>query len=317
MAQTLTQGNSALQVGDVFTTHRSAYLPAGPGGENITWDFSTLATGNVVTYTNVTPASTGHGSSYPASTVAQQLSTGEILFVQADASGMQLWGQASNGEVHVYTDPEGFMTYPCSYGSAWVDEYAATFVSAGTEWVRNGTISATADGYGTLVMPYGTLDNVLRVHVVQTTQDVYSGGEQLTVFNVHYFYRVGVRYPVVTVMDGIITTDFGSFPIQTLVWIDQATVGMAEALQRPIGLDLFPNPATAQVNVVFSADGATPVQLEVIDAAGRVVHQRDLGLRSMGIQREQVDVAAFAPGLYTVRLTNGHGGQGVQRLVVE
>lgn len=317
MAQTLTEGNNAIQVGDVFTTHRAAYLPAGPGGENVTWDFSGLATGTIVTYTHVNPASTGYGASFPASTVAQQLSTGEIMFVQTDASGMQLWGQVADAEVQTYSDPERFMTYPCSYGTAWVDEFEGTFNVSGTQWVRNGTVSATADGYGTLVMPYGTLDNVLRVRAVQTTQDVYEGGSQLTLFNVHYFYRVGVRYPVVSVSDGTVTTDFGTFPIQFVTWIDEGTVGIAEALQRSIGLELYPNPAYAQVNIVFTADGSTASTLQVIDASGRVIHQRGLGQRSAGIQLEQLDVTGFAPGVYSVCITDGKGGRGVQRLVVE
>lgn len=317
LGQTLTEGNSAVRVGDVFTTHRAPYVPPGNGGENVTWDFSTPGTGTIVAYTHVAPASTPYAASFPASNVAQQLSTGEILFVQSDASGMQLWGQYGDSELQVYSDAERFMTYPCSYGSAWVDEFAGTFSVSGVPWTRFGTVSATADGYGSVIMPYGTLDNVLRVHAVQTTQDEYAGGEQLTLFNVHYYYRVGVHYPLVSVADGLITTDLGTFPLQFVTWIEEGSVGMAEALMQPIGIEVYPNPATAQVNVVFGAGGSTALHLEVIDAAGRVVYQRNLGQRSTGIQLEQVDVSSFAPGLYNVRITDGQGGQGVQRLVVE
>jgi hypothetical protein len=317
MAQTLTDQSNSIQVGDVFTVHVAPYLSPGSGGADVTWDFSGLAQGTILTYSHVDPAVTGYAASFPASNVAQQLSSGEILFVQTDGSGMQQWGEVINSEVHVYTDAERIMSYPCSYGTAWADEFTGTYTVSGMQWVRTGAISATVDGYGSLVMPYGTLDNVLRIHAVQTIQDEFDGGSQQTLFNIDYFYRVGVRFPVVTVIDGLVTTDLGSFPVQSLSWIDEGTVGMADALQQSIGVQLFPNPAHAQVNVVFTSDGSTATTMQVIDASGRTVYQRGLGQRMAGIQLETIDVGAFAPGVYSLCITDGKGGRGVQRLVVE
>lgn len=316
-AQTLTDGSNSIQVGDVFTVHVASYVPPGNEGANVTWDFSSVENGTIITYSHVAPPTTGYGASFPASNVAQQLSSGEILFVETNASGMQQWGEVINSEVHAYTDAERIMSYPCSFGTSWADEFAGTYMMSGMQWDRTGSISATADGYGSLVMPYGTLDNVLRVHAIQATDDVFDAGTQQTLFNVYYFYRVGVRYPVVTVIDGIVTTDFGSFPVQSLSWIAEGTVGLADALQQSIGLELYPNPAQAQVNIVFTADGGTATTLQVIDASGRTIHQRGLGQRSAGIQIDQLDVSGFAPGVYSVCITDGKGGRGVQRLVVE
>jgi hypothetical protein len=80
---------------------------------------------------------------------------------------------------------------------------------------------------------------------------------------------------------------------------------------------LFPNPATAQVNVVFATEGGNGMVIEVVDASGRTVYQRALGQRSSGIQLEQVDVTGFAPGIYSLCISDGKGGRAVQRLVVE
>jgi hypothetical protein len=316
-SQTLTDASNSVRPGDIFTVHVAPYQSPGNSGADQTWDFSGLGITTTLTYTHVTPAASGYAASFPASTVAQQLSSGEVLFVQADAAGMWQWGEVNNTEVHAYTDPERIMTYPCSFGTTWEDDFGGTFVFSGMNTVRTGTFAATADGYGTLIMPYGTLDNVLRVQAVQVTTDTYDMGSQVTDFDVYYFYRVGVHYPVVTVIDGVVTTTFGSFPIQTISWIEEGTVGVSEALQQAIGVQLFPNPAHDQVNVVFTSDGNTASVLEVIDATGRIIHQQGLGQRSSGIQLEQLDLTGFAPGVYSLSITDGRGGRGVQRLVIE
>jgi hypothetical protein len=55
----------------------------------------------------------------------------------------------------------------------------------------------------------------------------------------------------------------------------------------------------------------------VVDLTGKVVFQQTLGSRAPGIQKETFDASALAAGLYNVRITDGLGGQGIKRLVVE
>lgn len=94
-------------------------------------------------------------------------------------------------------------------------------------------------------------------------------------------------------------------------WLDQSSVGVEELLGQAIGVDVFPNPATNATDVVYSATGEH-LQLTVIDRSGAVVMERSLTVAA-GIQREHVDVS----GLYTVRITDARGGQGMRRLLVQ
>ena len=42
-----------------------------------------------------------------------------------------------------------------------------------------------------------------------------------------------------------------------------------------------------------------------------------LGTRAPGIQQESIGISGLASGLYNVRITDGLGGQGIKRMVVQ
>ena len=96
--------------------------------------------------------------------------------------------------------------------------------------------------------------------------------------------------------------------------LDAAGIGMEEALRNDIGMDLYPNPASNMVSIVFGAAGR--VALELVDDAGRTVRTQDTGSHAPGIYKNEFDLDGIAPGLYTVRATDDHGGRGTKPLVV-
>jgi Secretion system C-terminal sorting domain/HmuY protein len=71
-------------------------------------------------------------------------------------------------------------------------------------------------------------------------------------------------------------------------------------------LDVYPNPAVQDAQVVFTTTSATELQLQVLDMTGRMVQQRNISSTS-GFQTERLDVANLAGGVYQVvlRSTNG------------
>jgi len=77
-------------------------------------------------------------------------------------------------------------------------------------------------------------------------------------------------------------------------------IGVAEADQLTWGL--YPNPTEGLVTLNYRGADAT-VNIEVVDMGGRVVAQD--GRAMTNGQRHTMDLDAFAPGMYTVRLTSG------------
>lgn len=105
--------------------------------------------------------------------------------------------------------------------------------------------------------------------------------------------------------DGDATGTNGS----TDVWVvklEPEDVGVQEA-GFTIGLDLFPNPATDQLSITWESDARS---ITVHDAQGRLVANVDR--LPAGQRQQQLNVEAWADGLYTVQL-NGTGKRQVQR----
>jgi hypothetical protein len=318
MAQTLDNGNNTPVAGDQFTYYQSGYMDPGATGASQTWDYSMLSSGASANFTYVTPASTGHAATFPGSTVAADAGQGNFVFYTGSATGFELRGlySATLGDYIVYQNPEQLFAYPCSYNTTWTDQFSANFSSFGTNVARAGTVTGVADGYGTLIMPYGTVTNVLRVKITEDYSDVLSGIGSIDYDFISYnWMRPGTRVPLLTFNDNV-TNQLGTpQESQTGLWLDGGAIGMEEALRYAIGVELFPNPASGQVAVVYSSEGGS-LRLELIDGTGRLVRSEGV-TAAMGIARHDLDLGGLSAGLYQVRVVANNGQMGIQRLVVQ
>ena len=317
-AQTLNNGNTSAVVGETFTMHEANYMPPGPAGASQTWNFASLNTGAAQALGYVTPASTGHSSGVPGANLAADVGSDNSAFDQTSANGWDLLGvYSSTGTVTMfYSNSERTLSYPLSYNDTWSDTFASNFTSNGFPVARAGSCNGIADGYGTLVMPYGTVTNVLRVKFDEDYSDDIGGfGTVDYDFTSYSWIKPGTHNPLLVINDNV-TTSFGS-PTTTQIarWLQGGPIGIDEALRNAIGIDIFPNPATDAVSVVFSSEGGS-LQLEIIDNTGRLVRSEGLNA-TLGIGRHDLDVIALPAGLYMVRITAPNGQQGTQRLVVQ
>ncbi|MBL7946664.1 MAG: T9SS type A sorting domain-containing protein [Flavobacteriales bacterium] len=317
-AQTLTQANSAPVPGDSYTVQRGSYVEQGNAGTSQTWDHSDLVSLGATSFTYVTPASTGVSSSFPGSTVALPVPgiPGSYVFYNSASTGFFQLGARQTGTTLFYNNAETLFPYPCSYGTTWTDDFGSNYTSGGQSAVRTGTINGEADGTGTLILPFGTVENVIRIHVVEFSEDVLSGVPYFTYASDHYvFYKPGFRGPIL----GIYQTTSATFGTPTEVnytqWVDGADVSVQDLLDNSIGIDVFPVPATNELNVLFSSQGGA-VDFTVMDAQGRIVHQENRGASS-GVDRQVLDVRTLSSGVYHLRITARNGDQGLRRFVVE
>ncbi len=72
------------------------------------------------------------------------------------------------------------------------------------------------------------------------------------------------------------------------------TIGIDEIAEAS-GLQIFPNPTTAELNLHFNAPSGTTFQLQVINAAGQLVQTLP---KTDDTIDSQVDCRSFAPGTY-------------------
>lgn len=87
---------------------------------------------------------------------------------------------------------------------------------------------------------------------------------------------------------------------------DLGIVSTIEANAPVSTLNVYPNPAHSEAQIVFDAKEAVDMQMQVIDLQGRIVLDQQLRVAS-GYQAERLDVSNFASGVYQLVLRSDAG----------
>lgn len=103
---------------------------------------------------------------------------------------------------------------------------------------------------------------------------------------------------------GLLDNDIAIFPI-----IDNAFVGINDNTYfRGIKMSAFPNPASDNVTISFGVNKDSDAKLELFDAKGKKLIERELGhISSAKINQVTLDISAFALGNYYYSITGSQG----------
>jgi hypothetical protein len=163
-------------VGTTVTTQAAdtTGVTPGPGGAGVTWDFSGLVDdGSSATSTVLSPGSTPYAANFPTANYASQGVSGNYGYFLVNQTTVEMHGMQGPATYLIYSNPERLMKFPFSFSDVSADVFFATGLTSDT-YDRFGTNTLAADGYGTLILPTGTYNNVLRVHLVQTYRDSFN-----------------------------------------------------------------------------------------------------------------------------------------------
>jgi hypothetical protein len=95
----------------------------------------------------------------------------------------------------------------------------------------------------------------------------------------------------------------GTRQVQNASVAKMGSIGIEEGDNDEFGLVVFPNPGDEQSTVLFDAENEN-CSVVIFNNLGQVVFTREFGILS-GRQRIEVDLSAFANGLYHVRIQSG------------
>ncbi len=198
-------------------------------------------------------------------------------------------------------------------GTTWTDTDTAIYFLGGSQvGVRSGTTVGTADGYGELILPIGSFTNVLRVHLEQTVMDETNFGSSVTTGDRYQYYLPGFPAPLAEIIDLTSTSGVNVTVDQRVQWMNEVTAGL-HAARTLSSLGVYPNPAEDLVTLTFVTTGT--IQLRVLDMAGRVIKDTNLGRFGAGTKQVALDLAGFAPGAYTVQVSSEAASE-FSRLIV-
>lgn len=303
--------------------------PIGPGGANMSWDFSGILDDTGDTLNLVDPNTLPAFGQFPTSNLGIVFN-GATAYTELSANDLRIIGQAIVLQGQSYpiavSPAEKIIDFPANYGDAYTDssvafgqfEYTA---QPGIDSVRVKSTKVkqvSIDAWGSLIIPFGTF-NVIRIKEEinqKDTIDIHTSGfppfvppswsnfQATEDISTHFSYWAnGIGFPVMEV-DSLVAT--GEVNVTWLLQTPQ--VGLNE-FTKNTDTKVFPNPASD--NVFIRLGKNTEVLVEIYDLQGKLVQQ----VNSKGAV-VQVNVSKLEKGLYVYKVTANDGSYASQGKIV-
>lgn len=264
-------------------------LDPGQAGQNVTWDFSGVGAVNVGQMSILPASGTPYANTYPAADhcYLYHSSTNDLWYYnRISAQKMETISLVFPQVVAInYThNPVTVVEFPYTYNQVFTDSY-------GQNSQDLTTFTATYDGYGTLVLPFGTYQNVIRQKVVQ------DGITEYNWFNSNPFFPL----------------------MQTN--LEEGSVGMTEPTNLSTGNPgvsfkpgISPNPFTDSVELRLPDAISDNATVRVTDLLGHTVFSKALqGVNAGDVVA--INLSGCAPGVYLLQLSDDRH-QGIAQKIV-
>ncbi len=300
MAQlTLTKALNEPSVGDMerVKDYDSTTVIPKNGGIGQTWNFSSFTVGSFTeTTTYSTVASAPGGSLFPTASLSMNRGGAEYEFARTTTSTYEYVGNYEAAvKTTTFSNSAIFFTWPVSMSSSNTDALVGVETNTAGNINWNGTISYTATGTGTVILPGGnTHNNCLQVkRVIGLTLTQGTNTTSYTEIDYEY-YSSSSKFPIIKAQYQTITSGTNtSKGVNVKVNMDAMSVGINENQSLTSNFIVYPNPASDKVNVSLS-NNETPDSIEIFDMLGRVV--------ASSVKSISVTTNELAKGVYTIRV---------------
>lgn len=303
---------------DMFITK---YAEPGAEGRNVVWDFTNLELTKDFMGSLDSPDLSRGSQLFPeANAVLEEF--GNYFFFKTTEEGIQQLGflSASGTTNIVYDVPFQKMKYPFVYGSSYTGDFSGTYNGTKTNGEIVGNYSVTGDATGTLMLPGNvSYENALRVKELksytQTLNDYSYDIENVT----YRWYVNGHRFPILVFIKSTYTFSKGRTQVSTQAAYNPVILyGPTDddVMSVNYGMNVYPNPYRDLVNIKYTLENPSAVNLSVYDLNGRLVKvlvdsNEDAGERIHNFSAKEMGLAA---GAYLVKL-NVNGEVTTQKIL--
>ncbi len=309
----LTQSNHAPLANYTFQTYQcdSSNINLAAAGANANWNFSSINTHSSVLLSYFT--STVNNPSYPSATIAVGSSTNNTSYYSSTTNNLNYFGGNISfgsiiGALNYTNSPCIFAVYPMilnSISTSTTGGGVDIIAPLQTNGTFTGACKVLVDGSGTLTLPgaNATFTNALRV-VTSQTINITTPISPATIYIVNYdYYSVGIRAPLFSIS----TSTAISFQtnIQILVTRNKNatttntlnTSIFPENINKPINLNIFPNPSSNEINFVTESIDAKFIL--ITDISGKIIIKQNFIEKKI-----RLDVNNYMNGLYNYKVIN-------------
>ena len=179
---------------------------------------------------------------------------------------------------------------------------------------RSGTVTVTADGYGTLQTPAGTYQNVLRVHTVETLTDNFMGFPT-TNQTIHRWswYAPNEKYILMHIDSVIVQPVSGPSSTSTSMFYRKSTTTSLQPghVAAPQFL-AFPNPAQDHLFIRLEGISSTPLTINLTDLSGKTLRSETYTDGTL----HQLSLNGITPGVYLIQASS-KGAVSTQKIIIQ
>jgi hypothetical protein len=205
-----------------------------------------------------------------------------------------------NGDTTVmaFDDSEQILELPYSLNSSFVDDFEGTsYIPAFGAFPFDGNLDFEADGYGTLILPTGTYNNVVRYHFFRTQTNYFNGFPAGTITKEQWAW-VSADYRFWLLL---MEENWDGFSTTPLIWYDKnpfpATTGI-KAPEESVVI-ISPNPVKANQNISIGWDKNEPAEISLLRLDGSLIKKET---RDMASGANMYTCPLITSGIYILKI---------------
>jgi hypothetical protein len=272
---------------------------AGEEGENVMWDYNWFIGIDQVELTYQETNATGLSEIFTSSNYA--LSNDDLgEFYNHNEQKTEKVGLLVESILIDYDNPQTVLEYPFSYLQSFTDSFVGNFQYQGMDIINHGNVVVTADAYGDLILPYGTIENVMRLkYEVSGSEDYEVSGmphqNQFTQTAYVWYTEESSLIPLLNIT--FLESDAST---QTTVTYLAQSVGLNEILAEQIDYNIYPNPATDFTHVEFTLEHKEEVEITLYSLLGAKIKTIEKDVFMAGKHTRNINLEELNPGTYFI-----------------
>ncbi len=299
--------DNAPQIGDQFTLRMGTYIDLPQTGSDQVWDYSGITSGAALSHQFENAAGNEFAGEYPEASLVLT-GNGVSEFFHVDSSGV--FGYGSVGDLgwgqYRLDVPFRRIAFPLYHGASWQDDWSG--FQGGT--VISGTRSCTANGSGDLVLPWGTVQNVIRVSCTDQAQ-IDDGSTTIELESVN-FYANGFPWEILRATERTVLEEGQQIsPTQrTLLYATEVSVVSIDGISAEASPLMIYTDLNGDLQIILNVSLVKP-QMLLFNSAGALMAQKGSVAGRFSIATQDLPA-----GVYVLHVISDRGRSFQQKVII-
>ena len=303
----------------------------GKAGAEQEWDFTNVTPDTIdFEFRYANPDTTPFFDSYPSSNSCLTVPEfGFYLYFNLDNSIWEFLGSTFGMSQTIFQNPQTQLIFPFDFEDSFTDDFESTLLFFGVTTFGTGVATVTADAYGTVSLPSGVFDDVMRIMMVEETVDSTDLGlgivEKIHTTTTTYIwyseqhpgplcirdYSESFQVALVPPLppDTLFMDPDSSFQYDPTAGSSAVPYFTNDAFE----LQVTPNPFVSSLNLNFTVDFGQKLKFELQTINGQIVYTEEL-TAAPGYNTFGVNVQGLPAGSY-IAILRGESEGSIKRLV--